>query len=94
MKNGIQVPKHLYRSGWEHVSELWSTNGSVIIYNESATRISYNWHRIDGPAVIYNDGKIYWVVNGELIYKWERFKILSKIDDEALSLLILKYGDI
>lgn len=51
-------------------------------------------HRIDGPAIIYRNDIVNWVVHGIHCQNWQKFQKVSKIFDEEISILILKYGSI
>lgn len=52
------------------------------------------YHRHDGPAILYNSGKVLWFLNGQQINSTKVFQLLSKLSDEDMAILILKYGDI
>lgn len=67
------------------------TIGKILTYGISDFRYL---HRIDGPAVIYPDGNECWFVRNESCSTWKQFQELSKVSDEELSILILKYGSI
>ena len=51
-------------------------------------------HRIDGPAVIYKDGRVEWYLKNTRIKSAEHFKQVSGCTDEALIMVLLKFGEI
>lgn len=51
-------------------------------------------HRTDGPAVISKSGKIYFYAHNIFCKSWEEFKDISGTTDEAITALILKYGEL
>ncbi len=50
-------------------------------------------HRTDGPAIIYPDGDIYWLIDGKL-FRFKDYIQELKLASEDVSMLILKYGDV
>lgn len=86
MKNGIKVDcsfisNKTYLIAYD-MAELWTSTG----------KIGYNIHRLDGPAIIYNDGDMGWYINDNLYTSWKRFGEVAKLSEEQLSILVLKYG--
>jgi hypothetical protein len=59
--------------------------GDVCWYNEAGQR-----HREDGPAVIYNDGEVEWLLNGEY-HTFESWCAALNKSDEVKMLLRLSY---
>lgn len=69
-------------------------NGDIIYTNEN-----HHVHRIDGPAHIHKSHsgegiQQMWYVNNKRVYNWEEFQKESRISDEDLLVLVLKYGKI
>lgn len=57
--------------------------------------INGKYHRVDGPADDKrSDGKVRWFVQGEQIYTYRRFQLLTGCSDEDIVTLKLKYGKI
>lgn len=52
------------------------------------------WHRIDGPAILYDDGDMSWYINGMNVSTNADYQMFARISDEDMLALILKYGDI
>ena len=50
-------------------------------------------HRNDGPAVTYDNGNIEWYIDNIRIFDSEQFRRRSGLSDEAMTILILKYGE-
>lgn len=51
-----------------------------------------DWHREDGPAVIFNDGQQSWYLFNRSILDFKEFQYVLNLSDEDMSVLILKYG--
>lgn len=88
MKNGILVPKNLWMDHWRSdILEIYTQDGTC--------RSSNDLHRLDGPAIVYSSNTPSgWYVDGWKIYDWDDLKKDSKVSDEQLAVLILKYGKI
>lgn len=65
---------------WDNGAENWYYQGQM--------------HRIDGPAISGPDCLDIWCINGEVVSSNEEFQQLSGISDEAMTMMILRYGDI
>lgn len=51
-------------------------------------------HRVDGPAVIWPNGQMWWCLD-HVIYSDNRsFQEAAGLSDEEMTVMILKYGDI
>lgn len=51
-------------------------------------------HRLDGPAYINPAGFQFWYVHGKQVHSFKQLQTVSGISDEAVTVLVLKYGDI
>lgn len=49
-------------------------------------------HRVDGPAIIWNNGCVAWWVDGNRIRTYSEFQALTGCSDEDILLYRLKYG--
>lgn len=92
-------PAVIYKDGsqhWYFHGQRHRIGGPAVI-EASGTEHWYlcgKAHRIDGPAIIFANGDKRWYVYGERVQGRVRFKQLTYISDEEMSILILKYGDI
>jgi hypothetical protein len=64
-------------------------NGNQIWYNKRG-----QYHRENGPAIIYTHGRYYWYVNGNMYHNNKSFREAASLSDEDMSIMILKYGDV
>lgn len=51
-------------------------------------------HRTDGPAIIGTDNKLWWYIRDIRIPNRQMYQKYSKLSDEDMVALILKYGEI
>jgi hypothetical protein len=51
-------------------------------------------HRIGGPAVEWDDGGYSWYIRGKLCKSFKEYQKKTKLSDNEITILILKYGDI
>jgi hypothetical protein len=70
-------------------------DGSVILHHKEFTGGTiYDddciWHREDGPAIIWPDGRVAWYINGRE-YSWKQWIALVDLTDEELFLLKMAY---
>lgn len=70
--------------GVEWVSDL-------VKKNYIGKRPCLGWHRIDGPAVIY-DGLTIWAVNDKIMNSNKQYQDITGLTDEEMTILVLKYG--
>jgi hypothetical protein len=56
--------------------------------------ITGQYHKTDGPAIIYDDGYKIWAINGDHYYTNSSFQRAAGISDEDMAVIILKYGNI
>jgi hypothetical protein len=61
-------------------------DGCISWYNKHG-----EWHREDGPAVIYNDGEVEWFINGASYNTFDEWLIKLNKSDEDKMLLRLRY---
>lgn len=52
------------------------------------------FHREDGPAAILANNEVRWYINNKHITDRTYYQQLTGLSDEAMTILILKYGDI
>lgn len=92
MKNGVPVPKSLWKEEWTTMVipliELWSENGTI-----GKKEKLYRWHRTDGPALVYENGKVRWFLNGHWCPTFKEYAKSAMLSDEIMTMLTLKYGD-
>jgi hypothetical protein len=60
--------------------------GTISWFNEAGV-----YHRLDGPACIYTDGDVTWLLN-DIKYPFDQWCIKLNKTDEAKMLLRLSYG--
>lgn len=89
MKNGKLVPRHIWNNAElflsDQILELWSKDGLL------SPDIKVGWHRIDGPAIIYENSNAWWI--DDCYYPTLDSIIKSTIlTGEEITFLILKYG--
>jgi hypothetical protein len=51
-------------------------------------------HCDNGPAVVYDDGRISWYIHGKKIYTTADYQRAAKLSDEEMTMLVLKYGGV
>lgn len=78
---------------WRQAGQLHREDGPAVItsYGMQAWYIYGKYHRIDGPAVMHSNGRLDWAVDGRICLNWAEFQKQSKISDEDLSILMLRY---
>ncbi len=88
MTNGKPIPKELWLGAWHgFIVEIWTKDGN---YHPG---VHAYLHRIDGPAVVHDDGDLFWYINGQK-HSFKSFVEISKISEEDLNIIYLKYGNI
>lgn len=85
MKNGILVSKEKYKL---ISKEFWSMDGTFSFRDICVL------HRIDGPAVLHHDDSTSWFVNGTEYHSNKEYQKATRLTDEEMTLIILKYGSI
>ena len=89
----------------EYGEHRWLIKGTLVAHREDGPAIikpgKYQawclhdkYHRIDGPAIMYNDGRKFWWVDGFVVDNNEDFRIQANISEEALLVMVLKYGNV
>jgi hypothetical protein len=69
-------------------------NIEAIEYNDGSIRYSYNeffYHRVDGPAIIFADGRVEWWLDN-VNYSFDKWCKLVDISDETKVMMKLEYG--
>lgn len=81
---------------WYKHGAFHREDGAAVIYANGTRKCFVNGelHRIDGPAIIWNDNSIEWFIRNERIKDNNQFQVLSGLSDEAMTALVLMYGDI
>lgn len=51
------------------------------------------FHRTDGPALRFSDGKNRYYINGKWIINRDDFKEAANITEEEMVIILLKYGN-
>jgi hypothetical protein len=68
--------------------------GTVIVHHKEYAGIIYDdaciWHREDGPAVIWSNGRVAWYINGEHM-SFNAWSLLVDLTDEEIFLLKMAY---
>ncbi len=73
--------------GEELVCVTWY-DGDVVYYFRK------NYHRLDGPAIIYYNGITRWFINGTMFTDDKSYQIAAGLSDEDMIAIILKYGSV
>jgi len=50
------------------------------------------YHRIDGPAITYANGRQTWWVYGHSFKNTKEYQVAAELSDEEMLVIILKYG--
>lgn len=97
----IEVEERINKYG-EH---RWYIKGTDTLHREDGPAIIKHGHyeawcrhneydRKDGPAIVYEDGKKFWWVDGFIVDTNEDFRVRANLTEEDLLIVILKYGDV
>jgi hypothetical protein len=66
--------------------------------DEYGTQRWYNekkqYHRTDGPAIIWPDLTCYWYTNGTKYHDNKSFQKAANLSDEDMIAIVLKYGNV
>jgi len=76
MKDGIKIG---YGTDW--AKERWTVDGTA----------GSHFHRLDGPALLWHNGKETWYVMGHICNSWEKFQTLANLSDDEMIIFRLKY---
>ena len=68
---------------------LGQSNG---YYSERVT-LGVEPHRLDGPALISEDGKPLWYINGTSYRKFSDYQIAANLSENDITMIKLKYGE-
>jgi len=80
MKNGIKVKGLIMPFD---VSESWTDTGTW----------AGEYHRIDGPAIIYHNGNLSWYINGIKYLRLNEYLQYTELSDGDKLILALKYSE-
>ena len=50
-------------------------------------------HRVDGPAIIGGNGRMYWIVHGKFYHDTKLYCEICEYTLEETVMMLLKYGD-
>ena len=67
------------------------TNPIINDFGTQIWMINGDYHRTDGPAIIYASGARRWYVKGEFCWSPKAFQQAAKLSDEEMTFLLLKY---
>lgn len=88
---------------WGHGRQAWYQNGKRHRVDGPAVTMASggkSWylngerHRVDGPAITWGNGDMVWYLNDERISSSKEYQKLAGLSDEAMSVLILRYGEV
>lgn len=52
------------------------------------------FHRVDGPAVMYKNGDNHWYVHGVGVDTNKDYQSLANLSDEDMLVIVIKYGNV
>jgi hypothetical protein len=89
------------RSGietWYECGILHRLDGPAIIYPNwhvdgyKAWYVNGKRHRLDGPSFEWDDGTMWWHIEGVQYFNFKSFQAAGKLTDDQMTILKLKYG--
>jgi hypothetical protein len=75
-------------------NQIWLCRAleKTIVNNDIYASYRYVQHRLDGPTIIWHDGKRSWRLHGMYISTYEDYQRIGELTDDQMTILKLKYG--
>ena len=99
----MSPPDRVYKQVFDDGEQRWYLNGEwhredgPAVIQPDGTEFWFQCgklHRVDGPAITWQDGSIAWWISGNRYFSDESFRHAAGIAEEALTILVLKYGHV